>query len=99
MIWSVFAAFLLVPMALQWLILRVTQRRFRALRWALPALPAYLGYQGHWRIHAPFEEYPHPDGLAGTLLYIFAALALAGWGLGWLLYKIRSRRNGKCPGP
>lgn len=98
MTWSIFALFLLGPMVLQWLVLRWTRSRFRILRWVLPVLPAYLWHQGYWRLHAPFEEYPY-DGLAGALCYIFAALALGGWALGWLLYKIQSRGNGKCPGP
>lgn len=93
MIWSVFILFLLAPMALQWLILRRTQRRLRALRWALPILPALLVRQGHWYLHAPLEEYPSPSGLTGTLFYIFAALALAGWALGWVLYKFQTWRE------
>lgn len=93
MIWLIFAAFLFVPAALQWLVMRVTQRRFRALRWALLTLPALLAWRGRWYLYAPWEEYPHPDGLAGTLLYIFAALSLAGWGLGWALYKFQNWRG------
>lgn len=95
MIWLIFALFLLVPMALQWLVLRGTRRRFRALRWALPALPALLAWRGRWYLHAPLEEYRSPSGLAGTLLCLFAALAFLGWGLGWGLYILQKRREHK----
>lgn len=93
MIWLISAAFLLVPAALQWMVLRVTEMCLRVLRWALLALPVLLVWRGRWYLHAPWEEYPHPDGLAGTLLYLFAALSLAGWGLGWALYRFQNRRK------
>ena len=91
MIRPILALFLLVPMALQWMILRWTETRFRVLRWALLTLPALLTRRGWWYLTAPFEAYPRHEGLAGTLLYLFAALALAGWGLGWALYKFQKR--------
>ena len=93
MIWLIFAAFLFVPAVLQWMVLRVTETRFRVLRWTLLTLPALLTRQGWRYLTASFEEYPRHEGLAGTLLYIFAALALAGWGLGWALYKFQNRRE------
>lgn len=93
MIWPVFAAFLFVPMVLQWMVLRWTERRFRILRWTLLALPALLTRRGWRYFTAPFEEYPHHEGLAGALLYSFAALALLGWALGWALYKFQKRRE------
>ena len=91
MIRPILALFLLVPMALQWMILRWSETRFRVLRWALLTLPALLTRRGWWYLTAPFEAYPRHEGLAGTLLYLFAALALAGWGLGWALYKFQKR--------
>ncbi len=93
MIRPILALFLLVPMALQWMILRWTETRFRVLRWALLTLPALLTRRGWWYLTAPFEAYPRHEGLAGTLLYLFAALARAGWGLGWALYKFQKRRE------
>ena len=93
MIWLIFALFLLVPLVLQFVVLRWTERRFRVLRWALLTLPALLTRRGWRYLTASFEEYPRHEGLAGTLLYIFAALALAGWGLGWLLYKRQKGRG------
>lgn len=93
MIWLIFALFLLVPLVLQFVVLRWTERRFRVLRWALLVLPAYLWYQGYWRLHAPWEQYPHHEGLAGALCYIFAALALAGWALGWGVYGFGKRKR------
>lgn len=89
MIWLVFAAFLFVPMVLQWMILRFTETRLRILRWTLLTLPALLTPRGYWYLTASFEEYPRHEGLAGTLLWIFAALSLAGWGLGWGLYRLQ----------
>lgn len=99
MIWFIFALFLFAPMGLQRLVLSRTERRFRALRWALLLLPVLLARQGHWYLHAPWEEYPHPDGLAGTLFYICAALALAGWGMGWALYKFQKWRENREKDP
>lgn len=95
MIWLIFALFLLAPMALQWMVLRWTERRFRVLRWTLLTLPALLTRRGWRYLTAPFEEYPRHEGLAGTLLSIFAALALLGWGLGWGLYTLQKRREDK----
>lgn len=89
MIWLTFAAFLFVPMLLQWMILRLTERQFRVLRWTLLTLPALLTRRGWQYPTASFEEYPHHEGLAGTLLYLFAALALLGWALGWVVYRHR----------
>ena len=94
MIWLAFAAFLFLPMALQWMILRWTEARFRILRWTLLTLPALLTPRGWRYLTASFEEYPHHEGLAGTLLYIFAALSLLGWALGWVLYKAGKRGDG-----
>ena len=93
MIWYIFTAFLFVLMVLQWMLLRWTETRFRFLRWTLLTLPALLTRRGWWYLTAPFEAYPRHEGLAGTLLYLFAALALAGWGLGWALYKFQKRRE------
>lgn len=64
------------------MVLHWTEARLRILCWTLLALPAYLWYQGYWRLHAPWEQYPRHEG------WIFAALSLAGWGLGWGLYKL-----------
>lgn len=93
MIWFIFAAFLLVPALLQWMILCWTETRFRILRWVLLALPALLAWRGWWRLTAPFEEYPHHEGLAGVLLCMFAGLSLLGWALGWVLYEAEQRRK------
>ena len=95
MTWLIFAAFLFIPMVLQWMLLRWTEMRFRFLRWTLLTLPALLTRRGWQYLTAPFEEYPHHEGLAGTLLYLFAALALAGWGLAWAAYRFQERRKEK----
>ncbi len=96
MIWLVFAALLFVPMILQYMLLRWTEPRFRFLRWVLLALPAFLAWRGWRRLTAPFEEYPHHEGLAGVLLCMFGGLSLLGWALAWVVYKLRKGRNGKC---
>ena len=84
-IWAMLFWALLLPLLAQWLILRWTERRrwLRSLRFVMLALPVYLGYQGWWRLHAPWEEYPHHEGLAGFLLCAGAVLILVGWGLAW----------------
>lgn len=93
MIWIVFAGFLFIPMVLQWILLHWTETRFRFLRWTLLTLPALLTRRGWWYLTAPFEEYPRHEGLVSTLLYIFAALALLGWALGWAVYCLQKRRE------
>ncbi len=93
MIWLIFAAFILAPAVLQWMILRVTETRFRILRWALLTLPALLTPEGWRYLTASFEDYPHHEGLAGALLWMFAGLSLLGWVLGWVLYKLQKRRK------
>lgn len=95
MIWLLFAAFLLVPMALQWMLLRWTERRFRVLRWTLLTLPALLTRQGWRYLTASFPDYPRHEGLAGTLLWIFGGLALLGWALGWAAYRWQKRRENR----
>lgn len=90
---ALFSSALLIPMLAQWLVLRWTERRLRPLRWVLPAFPAWLWYRGWWRLHAPWEEYPHHEGFAGFLLCMLAVLALAGWGLAWAVYGAWKRRK------
>lgn len=88
-----FGAPFLLSFLAQWLVLRWTQRRLRPLRFVLLAFPAWLWYQGWWRFHAPWEEYPHHEALAGFLFYVLAVLALAGWGLAWAAYNAWKRRK------
>lgn len=93
MIWYIFIAFLFVPMVLQWMLLRWTETRFRFLRWTLLTLPALPTRRGWRYLTAPFEEYPHHEGLAGTLLLSFGGLALLGWAMGWIVYRVQKRRE------
>ena len=63
----------------QLIILSLTERRLRLLRWAPLAVPALLLWCA---------------GLTGSVLGLGAAGALLlGWGLGWALYKFQKRRE------
>ena len=71
----------LVAFAVQLIILSLTERRFRFLRWTTLAVPALaLGCAG----------------LTESVVWLATAgVLLLGWGLGWILYKRQKRRTTK----
>ena len=90
-----YAPFLLVPFAVQLAVLFATGKRFRLLRFAVPALTAAVCI-----IAIPLYYFFTLKGDEGILILldmfailtliilclILAALVLAGWGLAWLVY-------------
>ena len=69
----------LAALVVQLIILSLTQRLLRLLRWAPLTVPALLLWCA---------------GLTGSVLGLGAAGALLlGWGLGWALYKFQKRRE------
>lgn len=71
----------LVAFAVQLIILSLTDRRFRFLRWTTLAVPALALCCA---------------GLTESVVWLATAgVLLLGWGLGWLLYKWQKRRETK----
>lgn len=69
----------LAAFAAQLVVLSLTERRFRVLRWVPLVVPAVLLCLA---------------GLTGSVLELGAAGALfLGWALGWALYKFQQRRE------
>ena len=102
---SFYAPFLLVPFAIQLVILFATGRRFRPLRFALPVLVGAVGI-----IVIPlYCFFALKDGWNFFLLDIFfilalimfcliaAGLALMGWGLAWPVYYLIKRKASDTP--
>ena len=75
--WAGVAA--LAAFAVQLIVLSLTERRFRSLRWVTLAVPAAALACG---------------ALAQSVIWLGAAGSLLlGWGLGWALYRFQNRRK------
>ena len=97
---SFYAPFLLIPFAVQLVILSATAKRFRPLRFAVPILIGAVCIIAILlccidildSFDVPFLENigvllgPLFILIAVILCLILASLALAGWGLAWLVY-------------
>ena len=86
-----FAAALLLPMAGQLALLRLSRRRprLRFARWLLLTIPAVF-----FLLAAQAHRGPSFASDLLALFYLISALcSLAGWGLGWLADLIWSRRE------
>ena len=83
----IYAAIVLIPLAVQLVILFLTAKRFRPLRFAIPVL---VGIAGAVNLLAGILN---ADGmwaalywLAIILVMLGLGLALVGWALAWLVY-------------
>ncbi len=90
-----YASFLLIPFAIQLVILFITENRFRALRFAVPIL---VGAAGVTFLLLCLFTVPPGWGLLLIPLVILicltlSSLSLAGYGLAWLIYRV-SRKAG-----
>lgn len=77
--------------ALQWVLLTLTRRRFRPLRWVLPGLTALLVLLAPICLSGP-GEFMGPQ-IAALFCAVLAAALAVGWAPSWALFALWTRRQ------
>ena len=85
-----YAIVVLIPFAVQLVILFLTANRFRSLRFAVPVLAALAGavYFLAGILSSNGLWWPWLHVLAFFLILLGLGLALIGWGAAWLVYSL-----------
>ena len=102
-----YAIVVLIPFAVQLVILFATGKRFRPLRFAIPVLAAAAGavffLAGILTSNGLWFPWLYLLGIVLVLLVLIplgVGLALIGWGLAWLVYDlIELVKRKRAPGP